>query len=240
MTEGQAILAAGALLAAALGASLLAGTLRVPGLLLFLGLGMLIGSDGLGWIHFEDYGNARTVGIVALALILFEGGLNAGFAEIRPVLARAASLAVVATIVTAVVAGFGAAWLFDLTTVQGMLVGSILASTDGAAIFAVLRDPTLRRRPARPLEAESGFNDPVAVLLVIGFISWVKEPDYGLADMALLFVEEIGIGLAVGLVVGRLSVWALQRTRLASAGLYPVASLAVGALAFGAADVLHG
>src|SRR3954449_6050026 len=102
MTEGQAILAAGALLAAALGASLLAGTLRVPGLVLFLGLGMLIGSDGLGWIHFEDYEAARVIGIIALALILYEGGLTAGWDEIRPVLAPAAGLAVGGTIITAV------------------------------------------------------------------------------------------------------------------------------------------
>src|ERR671933_2087221 len=105
MTEGQAILAAGALLAAARGASLIAGRIRVPGLLLFLGLGMLLGSDALGWIHFDDYHAARTVGIVALALILFEGGLAAGYEEIRPVLTPAASLAVLGTIVTAVLAG---------------------------------------------------------------------------------------------------------------------------------------
>src|SRR3954451_4049418 len=240
MTEGQAILAAGALLTAALGASLLAGRIRVPGLLLFLGLGMALGSDALGWISFSDYHAARTVGIVALALILFEGGLTAGYEEIRPVLAPAAMLAVVGTIVTAVTAGLVAAWLFDLSTLEGLLVGSILASTDGAAIFAVLRGSTLRRRLARTLEGEAGFNDPVAVLLVLGFIDWIQEPGYGIADMALLFVEEMGVGLVVGLLVGRLATLGLQRTRLASAGLYPVASLATAAISFGAADALHG
>lgn len=240
MTEGQAILAGGALLAAALGASLLAGRIRVPGLVLFLGLGMLLGSDGLGFIEFEDYEDARVVGIVALALILFEGGLAAGYDEIRPVLLPAAALAVVGTIVTAVVAGLTAAWLFDLTTLEGLLLGSILASTDGAAVFAILRGSTLRRRLARTLEGEAGFNDPVAVLLVLGFVDWIQKPDYGIGDMAVLFVEEIGIGLVVGLAVGWLGIQGLKRTRLASAGLYPVASLAIGGLAFGAADVLHG
>jgi potassium/hydrogen antiporter len=240
MTEGQAILAAGALLAAALIASLLAGRIRVPGLVLFLGLGMLLGSDGLGFIEFDDYETARIVGIVALALILFEGGLAAGFEEIRPVLAPAAALAVLGTIVTAIVAGLAAAWLFDLSTLEGLLLGSILASTDGAAIFAVLRGSTLRRRLARTLEGEAGFNDPVAVLLVIGFIDWVQQPDYGMPDMAELFVKELGIGLVVGIAVGWLSVQGLTRSRLSSAGLYPVASLAVAALAFGLADVLHG
>ncbi len=240
MTEGQAILVFGALMVAALAASLIAGRIRVPGLLLFLALGMVLGSDGLGWIRFDDYETARTVGIVALALILYEGGLAAGFQEIRPVLTAAASLAVVGTVVTAVVSGLVAAWLFDLSTLQGLLVGSILASTDGAAVFAILRGSTLRRRLARTLEGEAGFNDPVAVLLVIGFIDWIQEPAFGFPDMALLFLEEIGIGAVVGLAVGRLGVGALKRTRLASAGLYPVASLAIAGVAFGAADVLHG
>ncbi len=240
MDEGQAILAAGALLAAALGASLLAGRIRVPGLVLFLGLGMVLGSDGLGWIHFDDYADARVVGIIALALILFEGGLAAGFDEIRPVLLPSASLAVVGTVATAVVAGLAAAWLFDLTILEGLLLGSILASTDGAAVFAILRGSTLRRRLARTLEGEAGFNDPVAVLLVLGFIDWIQKPDYGIGDMAVLFVEEIGIGLVVGVAVGWLGIQGLRRTRLASAGLYPVASLAIAGVAFGAADVLHG
>ena len=240
MDEGQAILAGGALLAAALVSSLLAGRVRVPGLVLFLGLGMLLGSDGLGFIDFSDYETARIVGIVALALILFEGGLAAGFEEIRPVLAPASALAVVGTLVTAVVAGLAAAWLFDLTVLEGLLLGSILSSTDGAAIFAVLRGSTLRRRLARTLEGEAGFNDPVAVLLVLGFIDWIQKPGYGLVDMLVTFTAEIGIGLVVGLAVGWAGVQALRRSTLASAGLYPVASLAIAALAYGAADVLHG
>ena len=240
MADGELILATGALLAGALLASLLAGRLRVPGLLLFLALGMLIGSDGLGWIHFNDYEVARTIGIVGLALILFEGGLSAGYQEIRPVLAPAISLATVGTIITALIGGLTAAWLFDLSTLEGMLLGAALAATDGAAIFAVLRESTLRRRLARTLEGEAGLNDPVAVLLVIGFIDWIQKPDYGIADMALSLVGELLIGAAVGAGIGLLAVRTLRRTRLASAGLYPVASIAIAALAFGLADVAHG
>jgi cell volume regulation protein A len=221
-------------------ASLIAGRLRVPGLLLFIFLGMAVGSDGLGFIEFDDYELARRIGIIALALILFEGGLTSGLLEIRPVLAPALSLAILGTIITAVVTGLAAAWLFDLSTLDGMLLGSILAATDGAAIFALLRGSTLKRRLATTLEGETGFNDPVAVLLVLGFIEWLQHDDYGLANMALLFVRQIGIGLAVGVVVGAASVWALRRVTLATAGLYPVATLAVAALAFGGADALHG
>jgi potassium/hydrogen antiporter len=238
--DGQLILIAGALLAAGLLASLLAGRVRVPSLLLFLGVGMAIGSDGTGWIDFNDYELARTIGIVALALILFEGGLTSGLLEIRPVLPAAISLAVVGTVTTAVITGLAAAWLFDLSSLEGLLLGAVLASTDGAAIFGLLRGSTLERKLASTLEAESGFNDPMAVLLVLGFIAWVQDPGYGLGDMVVLLVRQLGIGLVVGAVVGVATVWTLRRVRLDTGGLYPVASLASAALAYGGADTLHG
>ena len=202
---------------------------------------MAIGSDGTGWIPFEDYELARTIGVVALALILFEGGLTSGLVEIRPVLGSAVSLALVATPITAGIAGV-AAWLLfdDFGLKEGLLVGAVLASTDGAAIFALLRNSTLRRRLARALEGESGLNDPVAVLLVLTLIEFITDPSFTHADAALLLVRQLGIGLAVGLLVGWAGVQAFRRARLATAGLYPVASLAIAALAFGGADSLHG
>ena len=240
MHDGQLILIAGTLLAGGLLASLLAGRVRVPSLLLFLGLGMAIGSDGLGWIEFDDVRLARSIGIVALALILFEGGLTSGLFELRPVLPAAISLAVVGTVVTAMITSLAAAWLLDLSLLHGLLLGAVLASTDGAAIFGLLRGSTLERRLASTLEAESGFNDPMAVLLVLGFIAWIQEPGYGLLDMAGLLVRQIGIGLVVGALVGAGMVAVLRRVRLDTTGLYPVASLAAAALAFGGADTLHG
>jgi cell volume regulation protein A len=240
VSDAELMLAAGALLAAGIGASLLAGRLRLPGLVLFLGLGMAIGSEGTGWINFDDYELARTIGVIALALILFEGGLTSGYLEIRPVLRPAISLAVVGTIVTAVVTGLVAAWLLGFSTLEGLLLGSILASTDGAAIFALLRGSTLRRRLARTLEAESGFNDPVAVLLVLGFIDWIQQPDYGIGDMAWLFARELGIGLAVGVAVGAAAVWTFRRINLQTGGLYPVASVAAVGIAYGGAAIIDG
>lgn len=240
MNDGQLILITGALLAGGLVASFVAVRLRVPSLVLFLGIGMLVGSDGTGWIAFNDYELARTVGIIALGLILFEGGLATGFDEIRPALRPALSLAFLGTLGTAVVAGLVASWLFHFSTLEGLLLGSILAATDGAAIFAVLRGSSLDRRLARTLEGEAGLNDPVAVLLVIGFIDWIQRPDYGLLDMLGLFVTQLGIGAVVGLFVGRVGVQAFRRAQMASSGLYPVASLTIAAIAFGAADVLHG
>ena len=244
MSDAQLILVAATLLAAGIGASLLASRIRLPGLLLFLALGMAIGSDGAGWIDFggatADYELARTIGVVALALILFEGGLTAGYEEIKPVLRPSLGLAVVGTLGTCVICGFAASWLFDLPTLEGMLLGAIISSTDGAAIFALLRESTLRRRLARTLEGEAGFNDPVAVLLVIGFIDWIELPDYGLVDMLGLFVREMGIGAVVGLAVGTAAVWALRSSRLATPGLYPVATLSAAGLAYGGAATLHG
>ncbi|HET8949865.1 MAG TPA: potassium/proton antiporter, partial [Solirubrobacteraceae bacterium] len=121
-----------------------------------------------------------------------------------------------------------------------MLLGSTVAATDAAAVFAVLRGSTLPRRIARTLEGESGLNDPIAILLVIGCIEAIQEPSYGLLDALVLAAEELGIGLVIGVAVGLVAVLGLNRVRLPSAGLYPVASIATAALAYGVADTLHG
>ena len=240
MADGHLILAAGALLAAGLVASFLAVRLRVPSLVLFIGVGMLVGSDVLGWITYSDYGLERTIGVIALALILFEGGLTSGLLHLRPVLGAAISLATVGTVITAVLVGLSAAALFGFSTKEGLLLGAILSSTDGAAIFALLRGSTLSRKLAQTLEGESGLNDPVAVVLVLAVIDLLTQPGYGASDIVLLFVRELGIGLLVGVVTGSVAVYALRRVQLATAGLYPVASLTAAALAYGAADTLHG
>src|SRR6476660_6784970 len=212
--DAQLILIAGSLLAAGILGALLADRVRVPGLLLFLGLGMLAGSQGIGGIHFDNAELTRTLGTIALVLILFEGGLTAGWSEIRPVLGTAASLATVGTAITAVIAGFAAKLIFDLSTLEGMIVGAAIAATDSAAIFAVLRRSTLEKRLARSLEGESGMNDPVALLLVIGFIEWIQKPDYGVADMAGLLALKLALGTAIGLALGRLSTTVLNPVQL--------------------------
>jgi cell volume regulation protein A len=214
--------------------------MRIPGLLLFLALGMLAGSEGIGGIAFDDTELARTLGTIALVLILFEGGLTAGWSEIRPVLGTAASLATIGTVLTACLAGLAAHWIFDFSVLEGMLVGAAIAATDSAAIFAVLRRSRLEKRLARSLEGESGMNDPVALLLVIGFIEWIQQPGYGVADMAGLLALKLALGTAVGLAMGRLAAAALDRVRLPTDGIYPVATIAIAALAYGIAEVLHG
>ena len=244
MADYELILVAGLLLAVGLLAAKAADRVRVPGLLLFLGLGMLLGSEGIGQINFGDssgdYELAQTLGTIALILILFEGGLTAGWGEIRPVLGTAVSLATVGTVVTAVLTGFVAVLLFDLSTLEGLLIGSAVAATDSAAIFAVLRGSRLKKSLARALEGESGMNDPVALLLVVGFIDWIQNPGYGLADMAGTLVLKLALGVAFGVAIGWGARWCFRNLDLPNPGLYPVASIATVALAYGVPELVHG
>ena len=157
--------------------------------MLVLALGMVIGSDGLSLIDFgteaDDYEPAQSAAIIALALILYEGGLSSGWAEIKPVIRVSVLLATVGTMITAGLTAIAALFLFtELSTLEALMLGSTVAATDAAAVFAVLRGSTLRRRLARTLEGESGVNDPVAVLLVIGCIEAFKHDDFGLARRA--------------------------------------------------------
>jgi potassium/hydrogen antiporter len=238
--DAELILIAGALLAAGIVGALLAERLRIPGLLIFLGLGMLAGSEGIGGIHFNEPGLARTLGTIALVLIIFEGGLTAGWSEIRPVLGTAASLATLGTTLTALIAGLAAKLIFGFSTLEGMLVGSAVAATDSAAIFAVLRRSTLEKRLARSLEGESGMNDPVALLLVIGFIEWIQQPGYGIENMVGLLALKLALGIAIGYAFGRIAVAALGAVRLPTDGIYPVATIAIAGLSYGVAEVAHG
>jgi potassium/hydrogen antiporter len=238
--EGQLLLVVGVLLAAGLAASLAAGRLRLPGLVLVLALGMAIGSDGTGWIDFGDFEAARMIGVIALAFILFEGGLSAGWDEIRPVIGTSIALATLGTLGTAALTAVAGGLLFELEPLEALLLGSTVAATDAAAVFAVLRGSTLRRRLARTLEGESGINDPIAILLVVGCIEALQHPEFGIEDALLLVVEELALGFVIGLGVAFAAVWFLRRVRLPSAGLYPVASIATGALAYGAAQSMHG
>jgi potassium/hydrogen antiporter len=240
MADHELILVAGLLLALGIGAALVADRVRVPGLVLFLALGMLVGSEGIGGVAFDDVELTRTVGTIALVLILFEGGLTAGWNQIRPIVGIALSLALLGTLATAIIAGLAAKWIIGLGTLEGLIVGSAIAATDSAAIFSVLRGSRLRRRLARTLEGESGMNDPVALLLVTGFISWIRQPDYGLADMAVTFAGELGIGAALGAGIGIAARWGFERLEFPTPGLYPVASIATAALSYGIAEVAHG
>ncbi len=240
MTDAELVLAVGGLLLAGLAAATIAGRLGLPALVLFLGLGMAVGSDGANWVRFEDYLTAQRIGTGCLAVILFEGGLRADLTEMRPVLGVGVRLALLGTVLTAAVTGIGIALVFHRPLLEALLLGSILASTDSAAVFGLLRRSSIHRRISNTLEVEAGLNDPVAMLLVIGFVTWIASPDYGAVDMLALFARELIIGGVAGLLVGLLGAIVFNHRWLPASGLYMVASLAVGSVAFGLAATFRG
>jgi cell volume regulation protein A len=212
----------------------------VPSLVAFLGLGMLLGSDGIGRIEFDDAELARKVGVVALAAILFEGGLATSWRRLREVAVPATLLATVGVVVTALLTGLAAYALFDLSWLESVLLGAVVSSTDAAAVFATLRFTRIRRRLARTLEAETGGNDPMAIALTIGLIDWIEQPDYGIADLSLLLLRQLGLGLVIGIALGAVATWAFARLPHSIGAFAPVASIAAAALSFGIADVSGG
>jgi cell volume regulation protein A len=239
--EGLALLVVGAVLSASILLALAARRTGLPVLVAFLALGMLLGSDGPGGIVFNDAKLAREVGTIGLVLILYEGGLQTSWRRLRSVVVPAALLSTVGVIVTAVLLGLAAQALFDLTWLESVLLGAVVASTDAAAVFATLRFTHIRRRLARTLEAESGGNDPVAIALTVGLIAWIEHPDtYGLDDLTLLVVRQLGLGLAVGVVLALAAMRIFARIPESIGPFVPVASLAAAALSFGVADTIGG
>ena len=196
------LLLVGVVLFLAVAAAIVARRLGLPVLAMFLGLGMLLGSEGIGGIEFDDAELARTIGVIGLVAILFEGGLTTEWRDVRRVIVPAALLSTVGVVVTSVVTGAAAYVLFDLSPAEAFLLGAVVGSTDAAAVFATLRFTTLRRRLASLLEAESGANDPMAVALTIGLIEWITSPAYGATDLAELLVRQLVLGLVIGVGLG--------------------------------------
>jgi cell volume regulation protein A len=239
--EGLLLLLVGAILAASIVVALGAARTGLPVLVAFLGLGMVLGSDGLGGIEFDDAKLAREVGTVGLGLILYEGGLQTSWRRLREVAVPAALLSTVGVFVTALVTSLAAHALFDLSWLEAILLGAVVSSTDAAAVFATLRFTHIRRRLARTLEAESGGNDPMAIALTLGLIAWIERPhSYGLDDLVILIVRQLGLGLLIGAVLGAIATWVFSRIPHSIGAFAPVASIAVAALSFGAADVIGG
>src|SRR5262249_16120409 len=240
MNLGLAVLLVGAVLAASVALAFGAARTGLPALVAFLGLGMLLGSGGPGGVAFDDAQRAREVGVVSLVAILYEGGLSTSWRRLREVVAPASSLATVGVVVTAVVTGLAAYELFSLSWTEAFLLGAVVASTDAAAGFAVLRPTRLRRGLARTLEAESGENPRVAIALTLGLIAWIQHDGNGLGDLVLLLVRQLGLGLVIGVTLGVVASWLFARIPTSIGAFVPVASVATAAVAYGAADSIHG
>jgi cell volume regulation protein A len=237
-----AILAAGIFLLLGIASSKFSARLGVPVLVLFLSVGMLAGSEGLGRIPFENYDLANSVGSVALALILFDGGLRTSLAAVKRVWRPAMALSTLGVLITSLLTGLAAAWVLKLPLLQGLLVGSIVGSTDAAAVFSVLRTSGLKLpdRLTSTLEVESGSNDPMAIFLTLGLIQIITGGADSTQELLALFLTQFGVGALAGLGVGRLATTAINRINLAYPGLYPLLALAFGLVAFGVAAVLGG
>lgn len=248
-----AVLAVGLLLLASVAAARLSERLRVPALLLFLGLGMLAGSDGPGGVAFDSPQAAQAVGTVALIFILFAGGLDTSWGIVRPVLAPGLLLSTIGVLITAVIVGTAAWWLLGsfsglqigqqgLTWTEGLLLGAIVASTDAAAIFPLFRSGGALPRPRirAVIELEAGSNDPMAVILTTAVIGLVLAPDSGLGSAGATLATGLTLGVLAGLAMGLLAVVAVERIALDASGLYPALALAFGLSTYGFAELLTG
>ncbi len=225
-----------------IGVARLSEDLGVPVLLLFLGIGMLAGSEGPGRIYFDNAHLAQSIGVIALVFILFAGGLDTKWSEVKPIFLSAASLATLGVFITAITIGLFAFFVLKFSLLAGLLLGAVVSSTDAAAVFSVLRSKkiSLRGKLKPLLELESGSNDPMAVFLTIGIIQLMTNPANSFGSIAFLFVVQMGLGVVFGLGFGKAMVLILNRLKSYYEGVYPVLSLALAALTYGATAVAGG
>lgn len=214
----------------------------VPVLLLFLTIGMLVGSDGIGNIYFDDPKLAQFIGVVSLNFILFSGGLDTNWSAVKPILKEGIVLSTLGVLITAMTLGGFVYWITDFTIYESMLLGSIVSSTDAAAVFSILRSKSLAlKKNLRPtLELESGSNDPMAYVLTIAFLTLVVNQDQSLASIVPLFLQQMILGGVAGFVFGKLSKYIINYIKLDFEGLYPVLVIALMFITFSATDFLGG
>jgi potassium/hydrogen antiporter len=231
----QIVIVIGVLLLLAVLASKASSKLGIPALLLFLLMGMVAGSEGPGRIPFDNPHLAQFAGIVALAFILFAGGLDSSWRSLSIVLWQGLSLASIGVILTAVLVGIFAHFLFHLSWLEGLLLGSIVSSTDAAAVFSVLRSRgiSLKGRMLPLLELESGTNDPMAVFLTLGIVELLTSPGRSLLFLLPFFVKQMLIGIVFGLLAGRFAVWLMNWIKLDAEGLYAAITVCTVLLAYG-------
>jgi cell volume regulation protein A len=214
----------------------------VPTLVLFLLVGILAGSEGIGKINFDDPQLAQFIGIVSLNFILFSGGLDTSWKTIKPVIWQGISLSTIGVLITAVSVGFFVNFITNFTIYEGLLLGAIVSSTDAAAVFSILRGKNIAlKNNLRPtLELESGSNDPMAYFLTIAFLGLVVNQDQSVYSIIPFFLQQILIGLVLGFGFGKLSKIIINRIKLDFEGLYPVLAIALMFISFSATDFLGG
>ncbi|MGV2940898.1 potassium/proton antiporter [Mesobacillus sp. LC4] len=214
--------------------------LGVPSLIFFIMVGMVMGSDVLGIIYFDNAGLAQMIGVIALVIILFEGGLQTDLKDVRPVIIPSLSLATVGVLITSGIVAVAAKMILGLDWLEAILFGAIVGSTDAAAVFAVLKGHNISPKLGSTLEAESGSNDPMAVFLTVAMIELITIPDASILKLIADFFLQMGLGLILGVIFGKVAVKSLNSINLDSSGLYPVFATAFALLTYGVTTFLNG
>ncbi|WP_100010257.1 potassium/proton antiporter [Lentibacillus sediminis] len=213
--------------------------INAPSLIFFIALGMIAGGETLNLVEFNNPELAQLLGMMALVVILFEGGIKTNWHTIRPVAIPAVSLATFGVLMTSFILGIAAKILFDFTWPEALLMGALVGSTDAAAVFAMLSGKNITSRLESTLEGESGANDPMALFLTTTLIAFVGGQGSGFFSLVGQFVLQMGGGLLIGLGIGWISSKALHRINLASSGLYPLLAFAFAFLAYSTASLLN-
>lgn len=215
----------------------------IPTLLIFLAIGMLAGSDGLGGIRFENPYAAKMLGAITLTLILFSGGLDTAYSHIQPIIWHGVLLSTLGVLVTAFSIGYFIYLIADFSLIEGLLIGSIVSSTDAAAVFSILhsRNLNLKANLIPTLELESGSNDAMAYFLMIFFTNLlITNQDISIPAAIPRFCQEMAVGGIVGLVVGQLMVFVVNKVQLVYEALYPGLTLAIILFTYSATNFIHG
>ena len=214
----------------------------VPTLLLFLIVGMLAGSDGIGGIYFDNPKIAQFIGIVSLNFILFSGGLDTNWNSVKPILKEGLILSSLGVFLTAISLGLFVWYVTDFTIYESLLLGSIVSSTDAAAVFSILRSKSLSLKDnIRPsLELESGSNDPMAYVLTILFLSLVVNQDQSIVSIIPVFFQQMIIGAIAGFVFGKFSKFIINRILLDFEGLYPILMISLMFITFSGTEFIGG
>ncbi len=222
--------------------SKLSDRFAIPALLLFLAIGMLAGSEGIGGIYFNNPQLAKSIGILALIFIIFSGGLDTSWKDIRPILAPGVVLSTLGVLSTALIVGLFAVYILKFSFIEGLLLGAIVSSTDAAAVFSILKSKKISlKSPLKPLlEFESGSNDPMAVFLTVSLIGLISAKDTGFYTIIPNFVMDMGMGALVGYLMSKFIVFLIDRLGLEYEGLYPVMMISLVLLTYSLAAFFKG